>query len=96
MRISETGPVETRVFHLKHARAAEVRILLLGTLLGVPVHLVTSAVDESANALTLTDTPARLEMVARALPALDHSSDEKDIQRRLMEMWVRLVNAYHG
>jgi hypothetical protein len=89
-------PTATREFYLKHAKAEEVRIMLCGTLLAVPPHQFTIEVDEARNSLLFTDTLERVQMVAKAMKVLDQASREQNIQRRLMEMWVRIVLAYHA
>lgn len=90
------GPTDTLPFHLKYARVEEVRIVLCGTLLAVPPHSLVFQVDEKSNSFLLTDTPERLQMITAVLPAIDQPSLEKDIQRRLMEMWLRIAHFYHA
>jgi len=82
--------LETRVFRLKETRVDEARIVILGTFVEAGSRPPRIEADPQNLSLRITDTPARLQRLARLISASDKPSTETLIQRRLYEMWVRM------
>jgi hypothetical protein len=84
----------SREFPLNHIRTELARIALLGTLLALPPHRLEFKIDADKNSFTLTDTPDRIRQISEILPVIDQPIEEHDMQRRLMQIWVRIVDYY--
>ncbi len=85
---------EQKTFKLEYASPEEMRIVLCGTVLSVPPYSCNIKVDPEQWSLTITESPQGIEMVTRMIQAADQAEQEKDMSRRLMQMWVRMVRSF--
>ncbi len=84
-------PLETRLFALSYARAAEVNT----NIVDFKTSRGKSVPETRTNSLAVTDTPAALEKIARYIKSIDRQTPQVRIEARIVEArkgWQRTFN----
>ena len=83
---------QTRIFFLNYSRSTDIRTQLV-SVAGAEGRVSAISVDESNNAVIITDTPMGLESAARLIKSLDRMPKQVLIEAKLVE--VALDNSFH-